>query len=140
MRCLTDTSVLVDAILSRDLSSIKRFEVEVPLVALEEAIYILIRVSAREQGYTDFYQAKRAFEQGKIPLAWRRIEVLNKLASYLGIVEHKAEDVERAKRIMAKYGLLPNDALIAATALRLGYGILTKDEDFRDVEEVGLCQ
>ncbi|MEM0278151.1 PIN domain-containing protein [Pyrobaculum sp.] len=139
MKCLIDTSVLVHSILTGDLSEIKNVEGAVPLVALEEAMYILIRVSAKEAGRGGFYEAKRAFEQGELNLAWRRIRVLNKLAQLLGVVEHKAEDVERAKQIMARYGLLPNDALIAATALRLGYGLLTKDSDFKKVEELTLC-
>lgn len=136
---MIDTSVLVEVVLSGDLSPVKKTRGRVPLAALEEAMYILIRVSAAEAGASDFYKAKRAFEEGKVPLAWRRIEVLNKLALALGVVEHLAEDVERAKSLMAKYGLLPNDALIAATALRLGHGLLTRDEDFKKVEELRLC-
>lgn len=139
MKCLIDTSYLVHAIFTGDLRVIRFLRPPIPLTALEEAAYILIRISARETGRAGFYEAKKAFERGELPLAWERIRVLNKLATALGVVQHTFDDFERAKAFMAKYGLLPNDALMAATALRLNSGLLTLDEDFGRVDELSAC-
>nr|WP_297417643.1 PIN domain-containing protein [Thermococcus sp.] len=50
-----------------------------------------------------------------------------------------SQDWGLVKRLMSKYGLLPNDATILGTCIGHGFdGLATFDEDYRKVQEVKL--
>lgn len=107
--CIVDSSVMVKIVFFKDENLFRKlnssFTVFIPLNALEESCFIIMRESIKEKfGEERFFKAKD-------------------------------EIFEIAKDMIKKYRLLSNDALIAATCKYYGINkIATFDDDFERVK------
>ncbi len=141
-KCVVDSSVIVKIILFKDEKLFKAinssFIVFIPLNALEEACFIILRETVKEKFREErYFEMKRIFEKENLPEFTERIILLNFLGNLWNILDINFEIFEIAKSIMKKYKLLPNDALIAATCKYYGIRkIATFDEDFEKIDFV----
>jgi hypothetical protein len=135
-KAVVDSSILVTIISERNKELLRElgegYEIYVPVNALEEAAYIILRWSFREGGFEGFYDFKEAFQKNELGAAELRLGVLNELAKTWSTLPINPLTFEIGKKLMLKYRLLPNDALVAAAAIEHGIGkLITRDSDFR---------
>ena len=134
-----DSSVLVKIIIFKNKEILKKLEgynVFIPANVIEETNFkIIIAVLASLKDYK-FYEIKRKWEKReKIEVIKKRINLLKKLMNYFHVLPITKEIIELSFEIQLKYGLLPNDALIAATCKFYNINkIATFDEDFKKVD------
>ena len=98
-------------------------------IVYSEVIYVWIKLVT----------GKRSFELKKIPdIVKEKCSEIGNIRAFLDLAQSlplSAEIEYLAGEIMQKYGLLPNDALIAATCRHYGIRkIATFDEDFKRVD------
>ncbi len=78
---------------------------------------------------------KNIFEREKIELIEKRLSVLNELTNIWRVLEINKDVFEMSKKIIKKYRLLPNDALIATVAIYYNIStLITKDRDFKRID------
>jgi len=135
-----DSSVLVKIVIFKNkeiLEKLEGYNVFVPANVVEETNFkIIIAVLASLKDYKFFYGIKRKWEKReKIEMIKKRINLLRKLMNYFHVLPITKEIIELSFEIQLKYGLLPNDALIAATCKFYNINkIATFDEGFKKVD------
>ncbi len=96
-------------------------------VVVSEVVYVYLRLSTK----VDVKALKKnptLCKEVSLDPVYELLELFNELASSKAITEI-------SRKIIADYGLLPNDALIAATCKHYGIKkIATFDEDFKRVD------
>lgn len=132
----TDSNVIVkyfagDVAAKDVLVPVINYEVEgyINNIVYSEVIYIVIKLLTRKKAY----ELKKNLETVKstIKMIGKHIEFMQ---TYFKELEINDEVKQIAIEVMKEYGLLPNDALIAATCKYHGIDtIMTFDEDFRNV-------
>jgi len=60
----------------------------------------------------------------------RELDIVFQILSDYAFVEITRETTEIAKKLIHKYAMLPNDALILATCIEHGFALATLDDDF----------
>ena len=113
------------------LAPVIKYEVEgyINSIVYSEVIYIAIKLLTR----------KKAYELKENPETIKNaIKAISKHVEFIRTYFNELEINDKVKQvaieIMKKYGLLPNDALIAATCKYYGIDvILTFDEDFKRI-------
>ncbi|MCD6195642.1 MAG: PIN domain-containing protein [Staphylothermus sp.] len=113
------------------LAPVIKYEVEgyINSIVYSEVIYIAIKLLTR----------KKAYELKENPESIRNaIKAISKHVEFVRTYFKELETNDKVKQIaieiMKEYGLLPNDALIAATCKYYGIDvILTFDEDFKRI-------
>ncbi|MGC9444921.1 MAG: PIN domain-containing protein [Candidatus Methanospirareceae archaeon] len=141
-KCAVDTTVLLKVILEGDivlLEKLANYMLFLPANVLEEASFKIIISSILDtlQSNThNFYQIKRAFEQGKgESLISRRLSMLNSLKNKMIILDITDTIFDSSKELLKRFHLFPNDALIVATCKQFGIPkIATFDADFKRID------
>ncbi|RLI81862.1 PIN domain nuclease [Archaeoglobales archaeon] len=141
-KCFIDTTVLLDVILQGEMELLEKLSgylLHTSVNVLEETGFKIIIASVLDSlglEKTNFYRIKDAFERGYGGEAMLdRLHALNFMKN--GLIVLPLEDVifDDSKKIIEKYRLLPNDALIAATCKHYGIKkIATFDDDFKRVD------
>ncbi len=104
---------------------------------LNEVVYVISRkIAERKYGIRSYYEFRSLIAKEGYDFCAQEIKTLLKLFEDLRItVLSDYQNVDEVCKIMSKYKLLPNDALIAATCKHYGIRkIATFDEDFRRVD------
>ena len=104
---------------------------------LNEVVYVISRkIAERKYGIRSYYEFRSLTAKEGYDFCAQEIKTLLKLFEDLRItVLSDYQNVDEVCKIMSKYKLLPNDALIAATCKHYGIRkIATFDEDFRRVD------
>ena len=141
-KAIIDSSVLVKIIFEKDKSLLaslyENYEIYIPVNVLEETAFIIIRESVKEAfNENRFYEMKRIFEEKEIDILKKRLFVLNEITNIWNVLEINKEIFEIAKKLILSYKLLPNDALIVATAKYYNIlTLLTSDDDFKRLNYV----
>jgi len=141
-KCFIDTTIVLNVILEGKvnlLEKLSKYVLYTSVNVLEEAGFKIIISSVLEELGLDganFYKIKDAFEKGcGEEVILNRLHTLNFLRSNLIVLSLEDTIFDASKKIIEKYRLLPNDALIAATCKHYGIKkIATFDEDFKRVE------
>jgi len=139
-KAIIDSSILVKIILEKDKKLLKylyeNYEIFIPVNVLEETSFIIIRESIKEIFNEErFYKMKEIFEREKIELIEKRLEILNELTNIWRVLEINKNIFEISKSIIKKYRLLPNDALVVASAKYYNIDtLITRDGDFKKVD------
>ena len=136
--------MLLNVILEGDIDLLEKLASHIlflPANALEEASFKIIISSVLDtlQSNTyNFYQIKRAFEQGKgESLIARRLSMLNSLKDKMIIRDITDTVFDISKELLKRFHLFPNDAVIAATCKHFGIPkIATFDGDFKLSESI----
>jgi len=105
---------------------------------LNELVYIISRKMAeRKYGIRSYYDFRSLIASEGYNFCFQEVKSLMKLFEDLKIdVLNDYQDFDEVCKIMRRYKLLPNDALIAATCKHYGIRkIATFDEDFNS----GIC-
>jgi len=105
---------------------------------LNELVYIISRKMAeRKYGIRSYYDFRSLIASEGYNFCFQEVKSLMKLFEDLKIdVLNDYQDFDKVCKIMRRYKLLPNDALIAATCKHYGIRkIATFDEDFNS----GIC-
>ena len=105
---------------------------------LNELVYIISRKMAeRKYGIRSYYDFRSLIASEGYNFCFQEVKSLMKLFEDLKIdVLNDYQDFDKVCKIMRRYKLLPNDALIAATCRHYGIRkIATFDEDFNS----GIC-
>ncbi|OYT55847.1 MAG: ribonuclease VapC [Desulfurococcales archaeon ex4484_217_2] len=111
-------------------------------IVYSEVIYIAIKLLTRKKAYElkeNPESIKKAYELKENPESIKNaIKAISKHAEFIQTYFKELEINDKVKQIaieiMKEYGLLPNDALIAATCKYYGIDvILTFDEDFKRI-------
>jgi len=105
---------------------------------LNELVYIISRKMAeRKYGIRSYYDFRSLIASEGYNFCFQEVKSLMKLFEDLKIdVLNDYQDFDKVCKIMRRYKLLPNDALIAATCKHYGIKkIATFDEDFNS----GIC-
>ena len=140
---IIDSSVLIDAVvyvkpkvLERLIS---RYEAFIPVNVLEETLFkIIISVVGEDVKKNNLFEIKKAWIKGL-----GREEVENRFDVIRELIQNNLIEVldltnqifNTSYLIIKKYGLFPNDALIAATCKHYGIkNIATFDSDFERVD------
>jgi predicted nucleic acid-binding protein len=86
----------------------------------------------------NFYQIKRAFEQGEgESTIARRLSMLNSLKDKMIVLDINDTVFDISKELLKRFHLLPNDALIVATCQHFGIPMIaTFDADFKLSESI----
>ena len=141
--CVVDSSVLVKIILENDIElteKLQKFVIYIPTNVLEETAFkIIISVCSEVLKSEKFFEIKEFYSQNseKIKEIKLKMEALKTIKSCARILEINEDIFDLACEISIKYGLLPNDALIAATCKYYGISkIATFDEDFEKIDFV----
>lgn len=143
--CLIDSSFLIKVILEKKgelLTSLYRnYYLFVPINVLEESFYIILHeISSEYINSHKFSKIKSSWSKREprlIDEVKKRISIINELIEkeIIFTLPLDLATFELSKNIAYKYGLLPNDALIAAACKRYGIKyIATFDDDFKKVE------
>ena len=106
------------------------------LRTIEETSYILVRIKATQLfSVKGIYQIKKVIEEHGLKFAKDELTKLREMIQDFGItVLSDKADAEELHETMAKYKLLPGDAIIALTCKHYGINtILTFDEDFKRI-------
>ncbi len=113
------------------LNPVINYEIEgyINSIVYSEVIYIVIKLLTRKKAYE--LKENPEITKNAIKAASKHVEFIR---TYFKELEINDKVKQIAIEIMKEYGLLPNDALIAATCKCYGIDtILTFDEDFRRV-------
>jgi len=140
-KCFIDTTVVLKVILEGRvdlLEKLSKFVLHTSVNVLEEAGFKIIINSVLEDlklEKANFYKIKDAFENGVGGVVIsKRLHVLNFLKGNLIVLPLEETIFDISKKIVEKYKLLSNDALIAATCKHYGIKkIATFDGDFKRV-------
>jgi len=138
--CIADSSIVSKIILTADeelfLKLNANYFVFIPVNVLEESLFIIIRESIKDRfGKVNFFKMKKIFEKTNLKEINDRIKALNELIKFWEVLEINKSIFELSKKIVNKFKLLPNDALIAATCKFYNINkIATFDEDFKKVD------
>ncbi|MDI9645270.1 MAG: type II toxin-antitoxin system VapC family toxin [Archaeoglobales archaeon] len=143
---MTEGAIFIDssAFLSFFMEGIDLFqklsgELVTSVNVIEEVVYILIKEKAREitkmDKHYDLLIYLRENPETTSKIAEEVISDISAIIDYFGIMVLPTARYEEMFEIIKKYGLLPNDALIAATCKHYGIRkIATFDEDFKRVD------
>ena len=104
---------------------------------LNELVYIISRkLAERKYGIRSYYDFRSLIASEGYNFCSQEIKSLMRLFEDLKIdVLNDYQDFDKVCKIMRKYKLLPNDALIAATCKHYGIRrIATFDEDFKRLD------
>jgi len=107
------------------------------LASIEEVLYSASRILCEEtQGISSFYRYKKFVERNDYKFMENFFILLLKfLKEFKILIFPDTSEIEEVIKIMKRYHLLPNDALIAATCKYYGIKkIATFDEDFSRVD------
>lgn len=138
-----DSSVFVDAILYSKREPLEKiisgYDAFAPVNVLEETLFkTIIGIVGENIKNENFFQIKKAWIKGigKEEVGNRFNVILELIKNdLLKILELNVPIFEISYRFSKKYGLLPNDALIAATCKHYGIKkIATFDQDFERVD------
>ncbi|MBP1910808.1 PIN domain-containing protein [Thermococcus stetteri] len=139
-----DANVIYNYIVQTELTEYAKsvFGQQEPLVtswtALNEATYTLFRKIAKERGFRTIYDIKKMSMEERtemLMVAYDAVRLLISERNVQTLQEH--HDIRIIREVSRRYGLLPSDAVIAATAMEHGVEKLaTFDTDFTAVSKV----
>ena len=141
-----DANFILNALISSEKTErIKNFFLEhenksvfvTSLASIEEVLYSASRILCEEtQGISSFYRYKKFVERNDYKFMENFFILLLKfLKEFKILIFPDTSEIEEVIKIMKRYHLLPNDALIAATCKYYGIKkIATFDEDFSRVD------
>ncbi len=137
-KCFIDASALLEIILWKKteiLRKLSNYVLYTSVNVLEEVAFKIVYASIADDKI-GFFKMKEKFEkESSIDVLISRLHALNLLKNSMLVLEISEQIFDIAKKIIAEYRLLPNDALIAATCKHYGIKkIATFDKDFKRVD------